>query len=307
MALVLLGGGPIGRAVIRKASSKSLPIVGFADSGGAINSSGPIDPEWLIERKQESSTPIGILSTRILPLHKKIILVDCTASDSDEHIDLLLKAVDNDASVVLANKHPVAGDQLLFDKLAPRTRYESAAGACTPFVVALRRLIDAGERVTRIRGCFSGTLGAVSTWIERDGESLADAVERASLAGLTEPDPQEDLSGADVARKAVILARTAGWAMSWDDVDLSPFDETAADLAHPRYVASVDRDSAVVGLENIDDPNDPLHHISGTDNAIAIYTSDVYRDSPLMIRGAGAGANATALGVIADVVEMMRA
>ena len=155
--IVLLGGGAIGRAVLRRLSALGVPVTGFADSGGAINASGPIDVQWIIKRKKESNKPIGIIPHIGLPIGRKKIVVDCTASDDPSHHELLVSSLDRGASVVLANKHPVAGSQCLFDRLIAasdggrRLRYESTAGACTPFLASLRRLVQAGERPRGVR------------------------------------------------------------------------------------------------------------------------------------------------------------
>ena len=204
-------------------------------------------------------------------------------------------------------------------------------------MATLSRLVSAHDRVQRISGCLSGSLGFITSGLQA-GEAFSSVTGRAKRLGYTEPDPRDDLGGVDVARKALILARTLGMRAEMADVELEPLcppelaslpldqfmaalpslDEdfakrvaaAAADGCVLRYVATVrpptqrggTRGRLTVGLTGVP-LNSPLGSLSGTDNLVEM-TTDVYAATPLVLRGAGAGAGATASGVLSDMVEL---
>jgi aspartokinase/homoserine dehydrogenase 1 len=207
-----------------------------------------------------------------------------------------------------------------------RLRFEATVGAGLPVIDTYRKLVESGDRVLRIDGCLSGTLGFLMTELEggrRFSETVRVAVER----GYAEPDPREDLSGADVARKALILGRLLGFSGQPKDVSveslvagtarrlsrerflsiLERFDSdwerrTAAARSRGRvlrYVASVTRRRIRVGLMPVP-PESPFASLRGTDNQVA-FTTERYRDHPLVIRGPGAGLAVTAAGIFNDI------
>jgi homoserine dehydrogenase len=183
--------------------------------------------------------------------------------------------------------------------------------------------------VERIEASLSGTLGFLCSALD-DNQQLSAALKTAYENGWTEPDPRDDLSGKDVARKALILARTCGYQWSLDDVPSQPWyptelaglsvaefmrevsgiDEnfrlrlvqTRAHHAVLRYVASVDARGARVGFREL--PADhALAALRGTDNLIAFSTAR-YRERPLVVRGAGAGVDVTAAAVLGDILAL---
>jgi bifunctional aspartokinase / homoserine dehydrogenase 1 len=261
------------------------------------------------------------------------VLVDATAAETSA---LLETALARGWDVVLANKLPLAGEQVGYDRLrctaTARGRevlHEATVGAGLPVIDTLRKLQEAGDRVLRIEGCPSGTLGFLFGELGR-GHAFSDAVRRAVRAGYTEPDPRIDLSGADVARKALILARLIGFRGSLDDVSveslipdslrdipLADFLARLEELDEPwharvatarargkllRYRARVTRRSIDVGLVAVDSSN-ALGTLDGTDNQFA-FTTTRYRVQPLVITGPGAGPAVTAAGVYNDLLRL---
>lgn len=158
----------------------------------------------------------GLLA-RLASLAGRVLVADCTAGDTSA---LHLRALELGCGVALANKRPLTGPLGAYRALtaAPRRlRCESTVGAGMPVHAALARVLASGDDVTRVAGAFSGTLGVVMSGLE-EGRPFSAVVADAKTAGYTEPDPRDDLSGLDVARKALILARRLGWALELEDV-----------------------------------------------------------------------------------------
>lgn len=270
----------------------------------------------------------------LLPSHRPI-LVDLT---SDETAPLLQEALENGFHIVLANKKPLAVAQIEFDRLMQTARerglalrYEATAGAGLPVLDTLAKLQEAGDRVETILGCFSGTLGFIMTALE-EGKRFSEAVREAWKLGYTEPDPRDDLSGTDVARKALILARTLGRRLELSDIALESLYTREVDADEParfvdnlraldgavaeraarakregktlRYVARIGRRGIQVGLEAVAAAS-PLGRLHGTDNTVVIQ-SKRYSTNPLVVTGPGAGAAVTAAGVLNDIVAITR-
>jgi homoserine dehydrogenase len=202
-------------------------------------------------------------------------------------------------------------------------------GAGLPVIATLNRLIASGDEITRMAGTFSGTLGYLMTGLQ-EGRPFSEVVREAHKLGYTEPDPRDDLGGVDVARKALILARGLGWRLDMADVavtglypaamaDLSVAEfmaalpdldahfsglvaDAAADGKVLRFAATVEDGACQVGPVAVS-ADSPLGRLSGTDNLIEI-TSRWYQPNPLVIQGRGAGVDATAAGVLSDIVEL---
>ena len=260
------------------------------------------------------------------------IVVDCTASDSVT--PSLLAHIDRGGAVVLANKFPLVGSLDAFDGFQAAAAeglaaWEATVGSGVPIIAALQRLIDAGDTVSRIEGTFSGTLNFVASEL-RLGRAFSDIVADARAQHFTEPDPRADLGGLDMARKALILARMIGRRIDLRDVaveglyppgldalDVSAFMSALSGLdaqikervetarsrgAVFRHVALVADGGCSVGPTEV--PADsPLGRLVGTDNLVTFH-SRWYAPTPLVIQGRGAGVDATAAGVLADVVAM---
>ncbi|MEO6758162.1 MAG: bifunctional aspartate kinase/homoserine dehydrogenase I, partial [Saprospiraceae bacterium] len=214
--------------------------------------------------------------------------------------------------------------------------YETNVGAGLPIITTLNDLIHSGDHILRIEGILSGTLSFIfNTFCQTGGAepraTFSSIVRAAKERGLTEPDPRDDLSGSDVRRKILILARETGLPMEAEDVQLEnilPSDclaaasvdafftaleqhdghfeqmrqQAAAQGKVLRFVAQLDEGKASIGLQAVDQQH-PFYFLSGSDNMV-VFTTERYRDRPLVVRGPGAGAEVTAAGVFAEVIGM---
>jgi aspartokinase/homoserine dehydrogenase 1 len=357
---VLLGFGQIGRAlagIMSKAGGKrrggpaadrsSLRLVAAIDRRGFVFDPSGLSPRTvaaLVAAKKAgrslADVPGGQLATpgdalSFLAEHalSDPMLVDVTA---DESTPLIRQALGAGMDVVLANKRPLSGPRQESEALAAlaaragrRMLTEATVGAGLPIFDTYRKLAESGDRVIKIEGCLSGTLGFVLTEVEH-GRSFSEALRRAMERGYTEPDPRDDLSGADVGRKALILGRLLGFAGEPGDVAVEslvpaavrslPRDEFLASLgtldaewsrrgaaakakgATLRYVASVTKDRISVGLKVVGRAS-PFFGLKGTDNQVA-FTTARYRKNPLVITGPGAGPAVTAAGVLNDMLRV---
>jgi homoserine dehydrogenase len=238
--------------------------------------------------------------------------------------------------LVLANKRPLAGPRSQSDALWQTARargrrilHEATVGAGLPIIDTYHKLVESGDRVDRIEGLLSGTLGYVLSEVSA-GVPFSRAVRRAMDLGYTEPDPRDDLSGMDVARKALILGRLLGYTgeLSTHSVEslvpdwghalpsnefvtrLEQLDETWAQRVSEasaagavlRYVASVTTRKIAVGVRAVP-LGSPLAAIRGSDNQL-VFTTARYKANPLVITGPGAGAEVTAAGVLNDILRL---
>ncbi|MEE2789855.1 MAG: aspartate kinase [Myxococcota bacterium] len=261
------------------------------------------------------------------------IVVDVT--DEASNGDVLADALAQGADVVTANKGPLADSAEGFQRLMGRagsgrlTRGEATVGAGLPILDTIEMLVGSGDRLLEVQGCLSGTLGFITDALGA-GQSFSDAVKAAHGNGYTEPDPAIDLSGMDVARKAMIIARMAGWSIepsqikvtglvpdNWMGLNLNDLwskvegldDEFArrvktatAQGAALRYSACVTPERIEVGLVNAS-ADSPLLGLRGTDKMV-IFKSSRYAVRPLVILGPGAGADVTAMGVFSDILRI---
>jgi len=284
--------------------------------------------------RADGQAAADFLLALVRDLPRGTIVVDCTASE--DTVPALKEAVASGLRVVSANKKPFSMDQATYDALvgAPQRhphlcRHESTVGAGLPVIAALQRLQGANDPVRKVAGTFSGTLGYVMTGLQ-EGRPFSEIVADARAQGFTEPDPRDDLGGVDVARKALILARGMGMRLELSDVEVSPLypkemeglsvedfmaalpaldaefaakaEEAKAKGEALRYAAAIEGSTLKVGAASVK-VGSPLGSLSGTDNLVEFYTK-WYPESPLVIRGAGAGAGTTAAGILADVVEL---
>ncbi len=348
--IVQLGVGQIGRTLIeqilknrstiQKRSNLHIEYRAVADSSGIIfNRQGMEDKKLksIIQVKDEGGSVVDLpqggkwnpkqVEEELLSVPNSI-LVDVT--DSDKTHDLLIKAVQKGRGLVLSNKIPLSASYNLYQKLiAQRTKYETTVGAGLPVIDTLNKLLDSGDQIFALKGALSGTMNFIFTQIE-EGKTFSWAVEKAYKLGYTEPDPRADLSGKDLTRKAIILARTLGYKLEMEDVEveklfppkmanleknefmagLSAVDEDYAKKLKSgpneinRYLILVSEDKVKVGVESLS-PSSPFATLSGPENLVAIKT-ERYKEFPLYIRGPGAGPRVTAAGVLTDIISLSK-
>ena len=253
------------------------------------------------------------------------ILVDCTATEATLQFyePLLIAGV----HIVAANKVANSADLEFYNRLreacksgGSRFYYETNVGAALPVLKTVRDFIATGDRPKIIEGIMSGSVNHILTEVWK-GKSFMAALEEAKAAGFTEPDPLIDLSGIDVARKLLILAREAGFGKSFEEIKITSLakrnergeveyldlDSMVANAKERgkkiKYIATFEGGEMSVGPKEIDQ-DDPLYNIDGVRNAFIFYTN-LYDNLPLVISGPGAGVELTATGVLDDVLKVI--
>ncbi len=343
--VVLLGFGRVGRALADQLAARNggsrVRVVAALDRSGYVFDPRGISRQRLLRlaqgkdqgallaslggRKAGAAEALAFIATHAV---SRPTLVDVTA---EETADLLHLALGQGFDLVLANKKPLAGSGQSYEKLLAaataagrRIRYEATVGAGLPIIDTHLKLVESGDRVLRIDGCVSGTLGYVLSSVS-EGKPFSQGVREAVDKGYAEPDPREDLSGRDAARKGLILARLLGYAGAPPPAeDLVPpplrrlplpeflkrlpnLDEEwrsrvarAAARGHVlRYVVSATAKGVRAHLAEV--PGDsPIGALRGTRNLVS-FTTRRYRAEPLVITGPGAGAQVTAAGILNDI------
>ncbi len=346
--VLLLGHGTVGDRLLEQMAAQAqtlkaehgitLKLVGLVDSKRSVFDArgiAPLEARSLLDAKGRRAEALLMPLSRLsLP-----VVVDCTSADGQQ--DLYAEAFSLGAHVVAANKKPLAlpwaQRQALLGEARRFSRaylYETTCGASLPVIETLKNLVRTGDVVHRIEGSLSGTLAYLADSVMQ-GVPLSQAVKKAKEKGLTEPHPRDDLSGLDVARKAVILARELGVAVELSEVAVEPFissewlEEADADVfvskleRHDRafaehleryrregltlrYLAQVERIGQGVRVKVgpvAVDAKHPAASLRG-EEAMVAFTTQRYREYPLIVRGAGAGGDVTAAGVLADILRL---
>lgn len=345
--LFVIGTGTVGGSLLEQIRLQQpklmahnrlkLNVVGIAKSQKLLLDRNGIDLANYHEEVEnhgiESTTEI--LRNEILKMNIfNSVFVDCTASQ--EIADLYEVMLENNVSVVAANKIAASSDYEKYERLKTLSRsrgvkylFETNVGAGLPIINTMNNLINSGDVILKMEAVLSGTLNFIFNTLS-ENVPLSKAILAAKEAGFAEPDPRIDLSGKDVIRKLVILAREAGYRVNQEDVEKNLFipdkffagslDEfwanipeldnefeqkrkaLAAQNKRWRFVATMEKGKCRVGLQEVDNMH-PFYDLQGSNNIILI-TTERYNEFPMMIKGYGAGASVTAAGVFADVISI---
>lgn len=338
------GTGRVGSALLDQIAGASeklrervgvdLVVAGIARSRAAvIRPSGIPLASWRAELDAAAEPPGALVEAALASPNAHKVFVDCTASaEATRAYEELLR---NGVAIVSANKIAFSESFERYRRLRRAARLgnglfiETTVGAGLPVLRPIADLVATGDVVARIEGVFSGTISFLFSRL-REGKRFSDAVREAWELGFTEPDPREDLSGRDVARKLLILAREAGFDIEPEEVRVDPvlggeewaamsleefwealpsadayFEERRREAAAGgrvlTYLAAVDPRGAGVGLQAVE-ASHPGASLSPGDNIIVV-SSLRYAERPLVIRGPGAGPEVTAAGVFADIIR----
>lgn len=345
--LFIVGIGNVGNRLISQICSQQerllkekaleIKVVGIANSHHAIFDREGIDLNTYRTRLRTDGIPADSQKVLEHVIGMNIynpVFVDCTASA--DVAKLYKSLLDHNVNVVAANKIAASDNYEDYHRLKEIAKqrdvkflFETNVGAGLPIISTLNNLINSGDKILRIEAVLSGTLNYIFNVLS-DEIKLSDAIERAMNEGYSEPDPRIDLSGKDVVRKLVILAREAGYRLEQDDVEKHLFipdeffegtvedffkavktldddfenkrSEAQSANRHFRFVARFDTESASVSLESVTTDH-PFYNLEGSNNVISLTTSR-YHKHPIIIKGYGAGAEVTAAGVFADIISI---
>ena len=345
--LFICGTGTVGGSLIEQIRCQQqklmqerglkLKVVGIADGHHALFTRAGVDlshyKEELAEKGMPSSTQV--LHDEIIGMNIfNSVFVDCTASA--EVASLYKDFLMNNISVVAANKIAASSEYSVYSELKQIARrrgvkflFETNVGAGLPIINTINDLINSGDKILKIEAVLSGTLNYIFNKISAD-IPFSKTIKMAQEERYSEPDPRIDLSGKDVIRKLVILAREAGYKLEQEDVEKhlfvpndffegpleefwkkvpsldTDFESRRQKLEDEnkrwRFVAKLEDGKGSVSLQEVDSKH-PFYGLEGSNNIILL-TTERYKEYPMMIQGYGAGASVTAAGVFADIMSI---
>ena len=321
---------------LKRTKRLKLNVVGIATSKKALFNSDGIDlanyRELLADANESNESK---LRDAIIEMNCfNSVFVDCTASK--EVAEIYQPLLEHNISVIAANKIAASSSYEKYARLKETAlargvffRYETNVGAGPPIIGTVNALRNSGDVILKIEAVLSGTLNFIFNELSAD-VTLSEAVRRAKEQGYSEPDPRIDLSGKDVIRKLVILAREAGYKVEKTDVEAHLFipdeffegsidefwknlpkldadfearrKQLDAEGKRWRFVATFDHGKLSVALKEVDRTH-PFYNLQGSNNIVAL-TTERYREYPMLIQGYGAGASVTAAGVFANIMSI---
>lgn len=345
--LFICGIGTVGHSLIEQISSQQeklkqerglkLKVVGIANGHYAYFTRQGIDLTNYRKELEEKGIPSSpqILHDEIIGMNIfNSVFVDCTANAAIA--GLYKEFLSHNISVVAANKIAASSEYDVYAELKHIARqrgvkflFETNVGAGLPIINTINDLINSGDKIRKIEAVVSGTLNYIFNTISAE-VPLSETIRKAKEEGYSEPDPRIDLSGKDVIRKLVILAREAGYKLNQEDVEKhlfipdNYFEGSLEDFwknihrldddfearrrkledegKRWRFVASLEHGKGKVALQEVDSRH-PFYNLEGSNNIILL-TTERYNEYPMLIQGYGAGASVTAAGVFADIMSI---
>lgn len=346
--LFLAGKGTVGSKLLKRIGDQAeklkkenrlrIRLVGVAGSRNMLLEREGLDPETVVEQVERSGISGNINDFRNKMIEMNVansVFVDCTASE--EVADIYQSLLEANISVVTANKIASSSSYASYSKLKSTARekgvkffFETNVGAGLPIIAPINDLVRSGDRIIRLEAVVSGTLNFIANELANN-RPLSEVIIDAKEKGFSEPDPRVDLSGTDVVRKLLILARESGYILEEKDVEVEPFvpqsyidlpsledfmakvgelneefeirsKKLAKEGKRLRYAARLKDGKAKVGLVEVESTH-PFYDLEGSNNIVLIW-SENYFEHPMQIKGYGAGADVTAAGVFADVIKV---
>ena len=345
--IFLMGIGTVGSNLLQQIQQQQerllnekhlrMKLTGVANSRKMLFNREGIDIATFREQLEKSDKTSGLQAfadeMKAMNIYNSVF-VDCTASGAVA--DLYKQILNANVAVVAANKVAASSEYDNYSELKKVAKrkgvkflFETNVGAGLPIINTLNDLVNSGDKILRIEAVLSGTLNFIFNTIS-EKIPFSQTIKMAKDEGYSEPDPREDLSGVDVARKVLILARESGYRVEMEDVTITRFvpdklfkgtleefwlgvpelDEDfemkrkVLEAANKkwRFVARFENGKAQAGLEEVDATH-PFYDLEGSNNLV-MYTTERYHEFPMLIKGYGAGASVTAAGVFADLIKV---